>query len=116
MPDTRTVHVKGKAYDVPFIVCGDGGHHVNMIVRANRGEAARKPHFGTKVSYLDVNSAIETSGLLLQKYNDRGYGYLRISADLDQAKVIRRPRLLSDNGSSYIATSRLNRSEGSGGT
>ena len=65
MPDTRTVHVKGKAYDVPFIVCGDGGHHVNMIVRANRGEAARKPHFGTKVSYLDVNSAIETSGLLL---------------------------------------------------
>jgi hypothetical protein len=84
---TRTVHMKGKAYDVPFIVCGDGGHHVNMIVRANRGEPAREPHFGTNVGYLDVNPAIESKGLVLEKYNDRGYGYLRMSADDKQLAI-----------------------------
>jgi hypothetical protein len=51
---TRTVHMKGQAYDVPFIVCGDGGHHVNMLVRANKGEPARE-------RILAQRSAISTS-------------------------------------------------------
>jgi hypothetical protein len=84
---TRTVRFKGKDFDVPFIVCGDGGHHVNAIMRARRGTPAQEPHFGTDVEYLDVKPAVEAKGLLLEKYNDRGYGYLRISVDKDQLGI-----------------------------
>ena len=84
---TRTVNMGGKAFDVPFIVCGDGGHHVNAIVRAARGEHAQEPHFGTDVKYLDVSPAVEAKGLELEKYNDKGYGYLRISADKEHLTI-----------------------------
>jgi hypothetical protein len=84
---TRTVQMAGHPFDVPFIVCGDGGHHVNAIVRAARGEHAQEPHFGTDVKYLDVKPAVEAKGLLLEKYNDKGYGYLRISADKDHLTI-----------------------------
>jgi hypothetical protein len=84
---TRTVRMNGKDRDVPFIVCGDGGHHVNTIVRAKRGTPPQEPHFGTQVDYLDVKPAVEAKGLLLEKYNDKGYGYLRVSADKDQLSI-----------------------------
>lgn len=84
---TRTVPMNGKDYDVPIIVCGDGGHHVNAIVRARRGAPAHEPHFGTEVDYLDVKTDIGAKGLLLEKYNDRDYGYLRISADAKQLAI-----------------------------
>ncbi len=83
----RAGYVHSKDYDVPFIVCGDGGHHVNAIARASRGEPAQEPHFGTDVSYLDVKPAVQAKGLLLEKYNDHGYGYLRISVDKDQLGI-----------------------------
>ena len=79
--------MNGKDYDVPFIVCGDGGHHVNAIVRARRGSQAEEPHFGTPVDYLDVKSAVEAKGLLLEKYNDKDYGYLRVSVDKEQLAI-----------------------------
>jgi hypothetical protein len=84
---TRTVHVDGKDHDIPFIVCGDGGHHVNALVRARGGTAAQEPHFGTDVKYLDVEPAIESKGLKLEKYNDRGYGYLRVGVDRQQLSI-----------------------------
>ena len=65
----------------------DGGHHVNAIVRAKRGAPAHDPHFGTEVGYLDVEPAIKAKGLLLEKYNDKGYGYLRISVDKNQLGI-----------------------------
>jgi hypothetical protein len=85
---TRTVELGGNSFDVPFIVCGDGGHHVNRIVRARRGSSTEEPHFGVDVSYLDVNAAaVGAKGVILEKYNDQGYGYLRISADKDQVAI-----------------------------
>ncbi|MGY3447932.1 metallophosphoesterase family protein [Bradyrhizobium sp. USDA 4353] len=84
---TRTVHFGGKDRDVPFIVCGDGGHHVNSLVRARRGTPAREPHFGSDVHYLDVEPSVTSKGLMLEKYNDRGYGYLRISADAHKLSI-----------------------------
>jgi hypothetical protein len=84
---TRTVAMKGKQFDVPFIVCGDGGHHVNALVRARRGSEAHEPVFGTSVDYLDINPAVTAKGLLLEKYNDNGYGYLRIDVDKDQLGI-----------------------------
>lgn len=84
---TRTVHMNGADYDVPFIVCGDGGHHVNAIVRARAGTPPQEPHFGTHVDYLDIKPAVQAKGLLLEKYNDAGYGYLRISVDKDELGI-----------------------------
>ena len=38
---TRTIQFGGREIDVPFIVCGDGGHNVNPLVRARRGSRRR---------------------------------------------------------------------------
>lgn len=84
---TRTVTIAGKDYDVPFIVCGDGGHHVNTILRAKHGIPGREPLFGTDVQYLDVKPAVQAKGLVLEKYNDSGYGYLRVSVDNDKLSI-----------------------------
>ena len=37
---TRIINFGGKEFDVPFIVCGDGGHNVNRLVRPRKGEPA----------------------------------------------------------------------------
>lgn len=84
---TRRVTMGGQACEVPFIVCGDGGHHVNPIVRASHGHPADVPHFGIPVDYLDAKPAITTDGLSMEKYNDSGYGYLRVSADKDKIAI-----------------------------
>jgi Calcineurin-like phosphoesterase len=84
---TRTVEMNGKAYDVPFIVCGDGGHHVNTLLGAKKGRAALEPLFGADVHYLDVKPAVTSNGLVLEKYNDREYGYLRIDVTKDQIGI-----------------------------
>jgi len=78
---TRTIEFDGHEYDVPFIVCGDGGHNVNPIVRGSKGQPAVEPHPGTSVKYLETNPAVSTKELLLEKYEDHNYGYLRITVD-----------------------------------
>jgi len=84
---TRIVEFNGKDYDVPFIVCGDGGHNVNSLVRPRKGERAVEPHPGTNVDYLENNPALKTKELILEKYDDRNYGYLRIHVDKDFLKI-----------------------------
>ena len=78
---TRTVKLAGNPYQVPFIVCGDGGHGVDALVRAKLGSPAREPVDGADVSYLDPNPAIPATGLVLNRHDDRDYGYLRVSVD-----------------------------------
>jgi hypothetical protein len=84
---TRTVRFGGKDFDVPFVVCGSGGHNVNRLVKPSRGEPAREPDYGADVGYLDKKPAIETDGLLLEKYEDINYGYLRVSVDAQQLRI-----------------------------
>jgi Calcineurin-like phosphoesterase len=87
---TRTVQFeKGKdAYDVPFIVCGDGGHNVNLLVRTKRGEPSHEPSNGSKVDYLEAkNTEVDARGLLLEKYDDHNYGHLRITVDKDYLRI-----------------------------
>jgi hypothetical protein len=84
---TRTVHFGNADFDVPFIVCGDGGHNVNPLVQSRRGQQAQEPHPGSDVSYLESKPAVKTSGLLLEKYDDTTYGYLRIRVDKDQLGI-----------------------------
>jgi hypothetical protein len=84
---TRTVTLAGHEMDVPFVVCGNGGHNVNPLVRGTRNHPAQEPENGANVSYLDAEPAIEASGLLLEKYDDHDYGYLRVTVDKDQPRI-----------------------------
>lgn len=84
---TRTVHFGGKDLDVPFLVCGDGGHNVNRLVHGRRGEPAQDPDNGIKVDYLESRPAVPSRGLLLEKHEDANYGYLRISVDEEQLRI-----------------------------
>lgn len=84
---TRTVKLDGKELDVPFVVCGDGGHNVNRVVRGSKGHPAEEPNNGVKVDYLEVKPSIEVGGLLLEKYDDTNYGYLRITVDSEQLRI-----------------------------
>jgi hypothetical protein len=86
---SRIIDFAGKEYDVPFIVCGDGGHNVNSLVRAKKGEPARDPHSGTNVDHLEgKNPAVATKQLILEKYDDTNYGYLRITVDDKNLKIV----------------------------
>ena len=79
---TRTITFGGRDIDVPFIVCGNGGHNVNALVRASKGHRAEEPHPGSRVDYLESrNAAIKAKELWLEKYDDINYGYLRIHVD-----------------------------------
>lgn len=79
---TRTVTLPGQAaYEVPFVVCGDGGHNVNRLVQGRKGQPAQEPHNGADVSYLESKPAVKAGGLTLEKYDDTHYGYLRITVD-----------------------------------
>ena len=81
---TRMLKFNGAELDVPFVVCGDGGHNVNSLVRSRRGQPSLEPVNGSKVDYLESKPAVQTSGLILEKYDDTNYGYLRVSADAKQ--------------------------------
>jgi Calcineurin-like phosphoesterase len=79
---SRTMQFAGREIDVPFIVCGDGGHNVNPLVRAKKGQPAEEPHPGSRVDYMEwKKAAITAKELWLEKYNDTNYGYLRIHVD-----------------------------------
>jgi hypothetical protein len=85
---TRIIKFGGNEIDVPFIVCGDGGHNVNALVRAKRGSLPREPHSGDDVSYLEGKEPVpEVKQLLLEKYDDHNYGYLRIHVDKEELKI-----------------------------
>jgi hypothetical protein len=78
---TRTVRFGKSDFDVPFIVCGDGGHNVNTLVLGRRGQPPQEPHPGADVGYMDSKPAVKASGLLLEKFDDTLFGYLRVTVD-----------------------------------
>jgi hypothetical protein len=85
---TRIINFGAKEIDVPFIVCGDGGHNVNAMVRAQRGKPAQEPNAGADVGYLEgKGGAADVKHLLLAKYDDHNYGYLRIHVDKQYLKI-----------------------------
>ncbi len=82
---TRMVSMGGASYQVPFIICGDGGHNVNLLVE-QRKNAPGDPGFGIDVGYMDSEPRVDAQGLQLVKYNDTGYGYLRVDASAGQTR------------------------------
>jgi hypothetical protein len=84
---TRTVQVAGSSFQVPFIVCGDGGHGIDKLIQASGGTTPPEPQDGADVSYLDASPAIETAGLVLERHDDRDYGYLRVTVDASTLQI-----------------------------
>lgn len=67
---TRTV----KNYDIPYVVCGNGGHAPLAKIKASGSGALRTP--------LKVNDA-----LIFENYDDTDYGYLRIIVNTTQMRI-----------------------------
>ena len=79
---TRVVQRGAEQYDVPFVVCGCGGHNVNPLAGVRQ-----EPAFGARVDHLDPKPALPTGGLTLEKYDDRNYGYLKITVDQKKLQI-----------------------------
>ncbi|HEX8711395.1 MAG TPA: metallophosphoesterase [Terracidiphilus sp.] len=84
---TRTIEFEDGEYDVPFVVCGCGGHNVTAMVRGSKGHPAVEPHPGADVKYLENEPAVNVKELILEKYEDHNYGYLRITVDKEQLRI-----------------------------
>jgi hypothetical protein len=83
----RHIRFANKEYEVPFIVCGDGGHNVNRMVQGKAGHPPSEPHFGADVHYLESKPAVTSTGLILKHYDDTNYGYLRITVDKQKLQI-----------------------------
>ncbi len=84
---TRELTFQGRELDVPFIICGNGGHAANPLVQSRRGQPSLEPVNGSRVDYLDANPAVQATSLILEKYDDHNYGYLRISVNKEQLRI-----------------------------
>lgn len=78
---TRVIKFAGKSIEVPFVICGDGGHNIDVLVRAKKGQTATEPSFGVSVQYMDVKPVVAAQDLILEHYDDKNYGYLRVTVD-----------------------------------
>jgi Icc-related predicted phosphoesterase len=112
---TRSLRFGGKDIEVPFVLCGSGGHHINRIVQGTRGHPAQPPRPGDHVDYLDSGNVVESRGLVLANYDDdpADYGYLRVSVTAQRLRIAFQltaddvPRSQSDGVTVDLATRRL---------
>jgi Calcineurin-like phosphoesterase len=85
---TRTIHFGGSDIEVPFIICGDGGHDVLTLVQGKSGQAAQEPQYGVQVDYLEpTQPAVQAKSLVLEHYDDTNFGYLRITVDKSNLQI-----------------------------
>jgi hypothetical protein len=85
---TRTIQFGSNTIDVPFIICGDGGHDLLKLVQGKSGQPAQEPQFGVEVDYLEpAKPAVQAKSLVLNHYDDTNYGYLRIAVDKTSLKI-----------------------------
>ena len=77
---TRKLQFNGRSYSVPFVVCGDGGHNVNTLVRSSFGKKPAEPGDNIDVSYMDTGKIVQSTGLTLNKHDDQNSGFLRVQA------------------------------------
>lgn len=84
---TRKVQFGGKGFDVPFLVCGDGGHNVVPLVQSRGGQTPPDPAIGAQVNYLDPQPAVQAGGLVIEKFDHTNYGYLRMTVNKKQIRI-----------------------------
>ena len=82
---TRTVKLADKPYQVPFVVCGDGGLNslCSWLQREHRSGAAQR----RKCRLSRFKSGCSDRVVSLQKHYESIYAYLRITVDGKQLKI-----------------------------
>jgi hypothetical protein len=80
---TRAITFDNQEIEVPFIVAGGGGHNVNRLMKS----ASAEPAFGADMTYVDVDPAVKSTQLVLEKYDDQNYGYLLVNVTAKQLKI-----------------------------
>ena len=88
---TRNLTFNGKNYSVPFIICRDSGHNVTPLVQSSFGKKGSEPGDDTDVSYMDDHSIVQSTGLTLNRHDDKNAGFLRVQATATQLTIAFNP-------------------------
>ena len=83
---TRTVNFGSKEFDVPFIVCGDGGHHVNPAGERKRASGPTSRNMASTSIISRSRPAVNVKGIAAGEVRRPNYGYLRIHVDKEQLR------------------------------
>ena len=75
----RFTRTRKDGSEVPYIVCGNGGHNVQGLAR-NGGQVLRAPQV--------IRAATATDDqVVLENYDDRNYGYMRVIVNAQQLRL-----------------------------
>jgi hypothetical protein len=66
--------------DIPYVVCGNGGHNVTPLHSPIKGSGLRTPQ-------VLVNKSASEDAVTFENYDDRNYGYLRVIVDPKQLRI-----------------------------
>lgn len=75
----RFTRTRADGTQIPYIVCGNGGHNVQSLT-TNGQPPLRAPQLLQAASKT-------TDAVVLENYDDRNYGYLRIVVSADQLRI-----------------------------
>ncbi|MGA8575396.1 MAG: metallophosphoesterase [Candidatus Cybelea sp.] len=70
---------------VPYVVCGNGGHNVQKLSPVN-GDVLRAPQVIQEATPGGTSSPLQDQ-VVFENYDDQNYGYLRIIADAQQLRI-----------------------------
>jgi hypothetical protein len=72
--------------EIPYIVCGNGGHNVQRLSKTN-GTVIRAPQIIQEASKDDQLASPLRDQVVFENYDDGDYGYLRIVVDQNQLRI-----------------------------
>ena len=89
---TRTISFPNAAqdYEVPFIICGNGGHNASPLILKDY-RRLQDPNAGADVSYLEAQPAVTSKKLTIDYSDDYNYGYLRATVTQNQLSITYTP-------------------------
>ena len=88
---TRKLQFNGRSYSVPFVICGDGGHNVDKLVKSSFGKQTPEPGDNIDVSYMDTGTIVQSTGLTLNKHDDQNSGFLRVQVSASSLTITFNP-------------------------
>jgi len=85
----RTIVVGGQAIEgaqIPYVVCGNGGHNPLQKIRAQDGGALRAPQVVQTAARGRQKNQI-AGQIVLESYDDTDFGYLRVIVNAAQLRI-----------------------------
>ncbi|WP_266171487.1 metallophosphoesterase family protein [Dyella subtropica] len=75
----RFTRTRSGGTQIPYVVCGNGGHNVQKLVKGGQ-PTLRAPQ-------IIQNAAASADQVVLENYDDKNYGYLRVIVDANQLRI-----------------------------